>query len=311
MARWYQFLISISPPLASHALSSEQKKFWYENGYLILPGFFGRQDTNAVNEVVESRMAAPGTFGGATVDPLLGPFAGRRFRAAEAPKEVWNGPVKINDLFLDEPPVMKLALSERLTAILADLLDGAPAVCNSLNFIWGSQQPAHVDSWFMPAPIPKHSLKLRIRQRFGYHALVRRLVPEVWNPRLAVTSVCLEDVHKDAGPLVFYPRSHKIPPYRSADGMYTFPATEAPQCRTYVQHELEKRGLTPEHFFGREGDVFLWHGQLVHGGASIMDRRQTRKTLVTHYWRAQDMDPERIVQLHKTGFYLKRTHQQA
>ena len=297
--------------MADRALTREQKKFWRENGYLILPAFFDRQDIDAVNEIVESRMAAPGSFGGATVDPLHGSFAGKRFRAAEAPKEVWTGAVKINDLFLDEPAVMKLALGERLTALLTELLDGAPAVCNSLNFIWGSQQPAHVDSWFMPAPIPSNWLKLRIRRRFGHHALVRRLVPEVWNPRLAVSSVCLEDVGKNAGPLVFYPRSHKIPPYRSSDGMYTFPVSEAPLCREYVQREIKKRGLTPEHFIGRKGDVFLWHGQLVHGGAAIMDKQQTRKTLVTHYWRAQDMDPERVLQLHKTGFYEKRTHQQA
>lgn len=292
-------------------MTREQKKFWRENGYLILPGFFERQDIDAVNEVVESRMAAPSSFREATVDPLHGAFAGMRFRAADAPKEVWTGPVKINDLFLDEPVVMKLALGERLTAILAGLMDGAPAVCNSLNFIWGSQQPVHVDSWFMPAPIPNHWLKLRIRRRFGHHALVRRLVPEVWNPRLAVSSVCLEDVRKEAGPLVFYPRSHKIPPYRTPDGMYTFPASEAPRCRDYVQHEIKKRGLTPQHFLGRKGDVFLWRGQLVHGGAPIKDNQQTRKTLVTHYWRAQDMNPDRVLQLHNTGFYEKRTHQQA
>jgi phytanoyl-CoA hydroxylase len=300
----------ISRPITGRPLTREQSKFWFENGYLILPAFFDPQDIDAVNEVVESRIAAPNSFGAATVDPLQGPFAGRRFRASEAPKEVWTGAVKINDLFLDETAVMKLALGQRLTALLAGLLGGAPAVCNSLNFIWGSEQPAHVDSWFMPAPIPKKWLKLRIRRRFGHHALVRRLVPELWNPRLAVSSVCLEDVRKDAGPLVFYPRSHKIPPYRNSGGMYTFPVSEAPLCRAYVQREIEKRQLAPEHFVGRKGDVFLWHGQLVHGGAPITNKQQTRRTLVTHYWRAQDMEPERVLQLHETGFYEKRTHQQ-
>ncbi|HEX3685568.1 MAG TPA: phytanoyl-CoA dioxygenase family protein [Bryobacteraceae bacterium] len=292
-------------------MTREQKRFWRENGYLILPAFFSPQDVDAVNEIVESRIAAPGSFGAATVDPLEGVFAGKRFRAAEAPKEVWAGAVKINDLFLDEPAVMKLALGERLTGLLMGLLDGPPAVCNSLNFIWGSQQPAHVDSWFMPAPIPKNWLRLRIRRRFGHHALVRRLVPELWNPRLAVSSVCLEDVREDAGPLTFYPRSHRIPPYRSSGGMYTFPVSEAPLCRGYVEREIKKRGLALEHFVGRKGDVFLWHGQLVHGGAPILAKQQTRKTLVTHYWRAQDMDPERVLQLHNAGFYEKRTHQQA
>ena len=36
-------------------------------------------------------------------------------------------------------------------AVLGELLDGPPVVCNSLNFIQGSEQTEHIDSWFMPS----------------------------------------------------------------------------------------------------------------------------------------------------------------
>lgn len=254
-------------------------------------------------------MADPASFGRATVDALDGEHTGKRFRAVEAPREVFNGPLKINDLFLDEPEVRNLALSERLTSILGELLEGAPLVCNSLNFIWGSQQPDHVDSWFMPAPFvlepdpppPKHWWQKKPPPPPE---------PRDFNRRLAVSSICLEDVHPGAGPLVYYPGSHKIPPFRFPNGGFAALQDGTEQCSDYVHEQIAKTGLRREQFLGRAGDVFLWHGQLVHGGSAIAEPSRTRKTLVTHYWRAADVDPARAVKVHETGYYEKRGHQE-
>jgi phytanoyl-CoA hydroxylase len=284
-------------------LTRQQKRFWKENGYLILPSFFDRAEVDAVNRVVERRMADPSSFGQATVDALHGEHVGKRFRAVEAPREVFSGPIKINDLFLDEPEVRNLALSERLTQMLSGLLDGAPLVCNSLNFIWGSQQPDHVDSWFMPAPVRNEPNKRRSWWR-------RKPEPLDFNRRLAVSSICLEDVHPDAGPLVYYPGSHKIPPFRFPNGGFAALQDGTEKCSDYVHEQIAKAGLRREEFLGKAGDVFLWHGQLVHGGSVINESSRTRRTLVTHYWRAADVDPERRVKVHETGFYEKREHQQ-
>lgn len=286
-------------------LTRQQKSFWEKKGYLILPAFFPRAEVEAVNAIVERRMADPASFGQATVDALHGEHIGKRFRAVEAPRDVFSGPIKINDLFLDEPEVRNLALSERLTAILAGLLDGAPLVCNSLNFIWGSQQPDHVDSWFMPAPVP------RTAAPGGRHWWQKTAPdPSDFNKRLAVSSICLEDVQPDAGPLVYYPGSHKIPPYRFPNGGYAALQDGTAQSTEYVHEAIRKSGLRREEFLGKAGDVFLWHGQLVHGGSNIKDPARTRKTLVTHYWRAADVEPDKAVKVHETGFYEKRQHQQ-
>lgn len=265
-------------------LSSEQKQFWDENGYLILSRFFKPRNVRTVNSIVDHRIANPASFGNATVDVLHGEHIGKRFRGADAPREAFGGPIKLNDLFLDEPEVRQLALNDRLTAILSMLLDGAPMVCNSLNFMWGSQQPPHFDTWYMPPPVEN---------------------------KMAVSSICLEDVHPDAGPLTYYPGSHKLPPYRFSHGGIHAIDAEMPACRAYLDEQLSAHRLHGQEFIGKAGDVFIWHGQLLHGGTGIKDLARTRKSLVTHYWRAQDVEPERAVKVHESGYYLKREHHQA
>lgn len=203
-------------------------------------------------------------------------------RAKDAPREAFTGPIKINDLFLDEPVVRDLALSRRLSEILAQLLGGTPMVCNSLNFLWGSQQPDHFDSWYMPPPVAN---------------------------KMVVSSICLEDVRPQAGPLAYYPGSHRIEPYRFSHGGIHAIEEEMPACRAYVESRIDAAGCRREIFLGKAGDVFLWHGQLLHGGSPIENTTLTRKTLVTHYWRACDVSPELASRVHDNGYHLAREHQ--
>jgi ectoine hydroxylase-related dioxygenase (phytanoyl-CoA dioxygenase family) len=265
--------------LRNSVLTPEQIQFWNDNGYLVIPGLFQLEEVESVNRLIEQGRSDPRSLGNATVDVLHGEHTGKRFRAAEAPVDAFQGPIKINDLFLEKPEVRNLALNERLTAILSDLLDGAPMVCNSLNFLWGSQQPDHIDAWYMPPVVPN---------------------------TMAVSSICLEDVRPDAGPLVYYPGTHKIKPFVFSTGGLGSVPEEMWLCQTYLEQELRKTHYERCEFLGKAGDVFLWHGQLLHGGSGIQDLAKTRKTLVTHYWRAKD-DP-RAVKVHPTGYYLQRDH---
>jgi len=296
-------------------LTTVQLNHWDEKGFLILPAFFRREEIQAVNSLIDRRLENPETFGNATlVDAIAGPHVGRRFLAREAPRQVFEVPVKINDLFLDEPEVRQLALNERLSGMIAELLHGAPMVCNSLNFIWGSQQPDHCDSWFMPPPsrfAAQHAKALSLRigpvkvlLNRGFEFLKSRERPP--QDRLAVSSICLEDVHPDAGPLTYYPGSHRIPPYRFSHGGIHAVKEELPESRAYMENKIREAGLKREEFMGKAGDVFLWHGQLLHGGSHINEPSRTRKTLVTHYWRAEDVPQERSVRVHASAFYQKR-----
>ena len=267
------------------ALTAQQKADWDNNGYLILPGFFGPDIIDPVNELIvalsDPQKPKPDYSARVIVDLLNGAGASRMRWLADAPAEAFRRPVKFNDLFLETDVVRACNMNPRLTAILDELLEGAPVVCNSLNFIQGSEQTAHIDSWFMPPPV--------------LHKMV-------------VTSVCLEDVQTDAGPLFYYPGSHKIPPYRFSNGKVRAIPAEMPQCHHYVDGEIAQRGLKRETFIGRKGDVFIWASQLAHGGTPIANPSSTRRSLVTHYWRAQDM------WRHKLGrwgeaYYFDRDHQ--
>ena len=59
-------------------------------------------------------------------------------------------------------------------------------------------------------------------------------------------------------------------------------------------------------FEAEAGDVFIWHAQLYHGGSAIEDQARTRRSLVTHYFRAQDMDPGAVVDAGGGRYYLQR-----
>ncbi len=48
-----------------------------------------------------------------------------------------------------------------------------------------------------------------------------------------------------------------------------------------IRNNYEKR-----EFHARKGDVFVWHANLVHGGAPIINKALTRKSMVIHYYAA-------------------------
>jgi phytanoyl-CoA hydroxylase len=268
------------------ALARAQRADWERDGFLILPGFFDDAVVGSVNALVNSladpRTRPPELARRIVVDPLSGPLKDQRLRLADIPAGALDGPAKYNDLYLESDVVRACSLHPRLVPILTDLLDGAPAICNSLNFIQGSQQTDHIDSWFMPPAVAD---------------------------KMVVTSVCLEDVHPDAGPLFYYPGSHKIPPYRFSDGRLNAIEAEMAKCMEYVDQEIAARGLKRQTFIGRKGDVFIWASQLAHGGTPINDATRTRRSLVTHYWRADDIPRYKLERYGPGAFYIAREHQ--
>jgi hypothetical protein len=266
-------------------LTPSQKESWDRDGYLVLPQFFGAEIVDPINVLIDQladpKKRPPGLAERVVVDTLTDGATKKRMRLADAPAEAFRSPVKFNDLFLECEIVRACNMHPRLVPILDGLLDGAPAACNSLNFIQGSEQTAHVDSWFMPPPVPE---------------------------KMVVTSVCLEDVRADAGPLFYYPGSQKIPPYRFSNGGIRAVDAEMPACHAYLHAEMGKRSLSRETFLGKKGDVFIWSCQIAHGGTPIANPASTRRSLVTHYWRARDM-ARRKLQPYGDAFYFVRDHQ--
>jgi phytanoyl-CoA hydroxylase len=128
--------------------------------------------------------------------------------------------------------------------------------------------------------------------------------------KMAVASVCLDDMTADNGQLIYYPGSHKVEPYRfSHGGLHAIPS-EMDDCMEHVRNEIAARGVREERFFGKRGDVFIWHAQLFHGGAPILRKELKRRSLVTHFWRANDCASDQVSSTSR-GYILAREHHQA
>jgi ectoine hydroxylase-related dioxygenase (phytanoyl-CoA dioxygenase family) len=253
-------------------------RFWEDNGYLVLRRALLPGDIEAMLNVVDQQWLARKS-NDHQIDVLSGPDDGKTFRLSEAKMAHRNAIYKLNNLFLRLPEVRRIAYSPVLRAVLIDLLEGEPLICNSLNFERGSQQPFHFDTWYMPPPV---------------------------DTRMVAVNIALEPVDGNNGPFTYYPGSHKIPPWRFSDGRLNYKHEESNAMFDYVNAEIKRRGLKPERFSGEAGDVFLWHAHLYHGGAPITDPSRTRKSLVVHYWRVGDLPPEKV-RRDRIGAYLAHT----
>lgn len=268
------FKLPFLPPL-----SAAQKRSWEMNGYLHLRKAVSQTEIDRIRGAVDWHWAHPES-NPHHVDVITGDHAGRWFTMSETPADVRAQVYKLNNLFLRDEAIRSVALSPYLHKVMKTLLSAEPLICNSLNFERGSQQDAHIDSWYMAPPS---------------------------EDGMVAASISLDVVDESNGPIFFYPGSHKIPPYRFSDGRLNMIDAEYTACRAYLDEEIESRGLKTVRFSGQPGDVFIWHGQLIHGGSEIQDFSKTRNSLVVHYWRATEIAPQAVRRDSEGRAYLGHT----
>lgn len=239
-------------------IGQTRRRFWDENGFLVLPGFFTEDEVEAVDGAGQRAWAAasPDTV----VDDLV---TGRRVRMSDLTDEERTHRFKVNDLYLADDGLRDVAISERLGMVLAELLGDEPVLCNTLTFDRGSQQEDHVDTLYM-TPLSDSAL--------------------------VATWIALEDTAADAGPLRYYPGSNRIEPYRFEDGGFHVNLPEMPAWSAYMTDQVDRLGLEPQCFLAERGDLFIWHAGLLHGGSEIKDPRLTRRSLVSHYFTQSDCE---------------------
>lgn len=171
--------------------------------------------------------------------------------------------VKFNCLENISLAARQLSLTPSVCDFLGHVFQDAPVVIQSLTFWRGSEQPAHLDyPW------------VRIQTKL---------------PHLAASWIPLEDIHPDAGPLAYYPGSHRhglIPPFDWGNGSLV---QEPDSTRTpadfvdYLREAIDKLNLSKAVFLPKRGDVLIWHGNVLHEGTPVKDRSRTRRSYVTHY----------------------------
>jgi Phytanoyl-CoA dioxygenase (PhyH) len=108
---------------------------------------------------------------------------------------------------------------------------------------------------------------------------------------LAASWTAFEDIHPDSGPLVYYPGSHRLPYYLSKEvgiepGVFKRRGYDAyfEFYEPFIQQVIRDRALKPVYFHAAKGDVFLWHANLIHGGAKRKDVARSRRSVVCHYF---------------------------
>lgn len=164
--------------------------------------------------------------------------------------------------------VHQVTLAPKVLAVLEALYGRKPKAAQTLNFMTGTEQAAHVDGMYFNSQPP------------GWMC-------GVW--------VALEDVDMDNGPLVYYPGSHKLPlptweelggePDRSQfEAQDDWVNERVTRYQAYVAREIESYDREPEYGLMQKGQALIWAAHLIHGGSPQRDRGRTRQSQVTHYY---------------------------
>jgi hypothetical protein len=169
---------------------------------------------------------------------------------------------RIVDAFKRSEAVRGALTDQGLTRLLEFLLGREVSLFQSINFFEGSEQRAHSDSFHMTT------------EPIGY-------LIAIW--------VALEDVAPDAGPVFYYPGSHRLPYVMSEDldgerSRLFLAEGKQERYEDRIDQEVAEAGLAPVDFLARKGDVLVWHANLLHGGRPIERAGTTRRSLVAHYF---------------------------
>ena len=189
----------------------------------------------------------------------LGPRYGVDFAVSGSDKT--SGERRIQDAWKFDEDVRAIAANQAVLDLLSKLYGRSAFPFQTLNFPVGTQQEAHSDS-------------------VHFSSLPERFMCGVW--------LAMEDVGPHAGPLFYYPGSHRWPimtnaligrrGYGSDLGSAQDPYGPAWRalCDTY--------GTQRETFLARKGQALIWCANLLHGGSYQSDPRLTRWSQVTHYY---------------------------
>lgn len=189
----------------------------------------------------------------------LGPLYGVDFTVADSDKTA--GERRIQDAWTFDADVRAIASNQAVVDLLSKLYGRRAFPFQTLNFPVGTQQDAHTDF-------------------VHFSSLPERFMCGVW--------LALEDVGPDAGPLFYYPGSHRWPPMSNAlIGRRGYGVDLASAQHPYGpawQALCDVHGAQPETFLARKGQALIWCANLLHGGSRQNDPALTRWSQVTHYY---------------------------
>jgi ectoine hydroxylase-related dioxygenase (phytanoyl-CoA dioxygenase family) len=209
-------------------------------------------------------------------DLAVSPLNGERTSFRDAADARAPG-YRIPDFHSHSDAARALYLHPDIMRVVAQIFDAEPVAFQSLYFEYGSQQGLHRDPMFVATRPPSH---------------------------LVASWIALEDITLDSGPLLYAPGSHRMPWFEFEPGnvaMGDKALSKQVDWQEYRDRMTAQMGLEAKPFTCKRGDVFLWHGGLLHGGAPVRDPNLTRKSFVTHYSTSRHYTSRRATMRMKVG----------
>jgi ectoine hydroxylase-related dioxygenase (phytanoyl-CoA dioxygenase family) len=242
---------------------------WVEHGYVVLHDVVDRGDVDAMVATLDGLWDASDPIPDLTLlDLQEAPDVGARNlthaevlglppeeRARMQAASHW----RIHGFHYVNAAARRIFQAPRLRELVSRLLGRPARPFAAINFMRGSEQHLHQD--------------MAVFHIFPHDYLVG-----AW--------IACEDVEPDAGPLVLYAGSHRAGMF---PGFTDYPQTnlrtaDAATRDAYQTWVDDVASRFPRHeFHARAGEVLLWHGMLVHGGAPVLRPDSTRKSMVLHY----------------------------
>lgn len=169
---------------------------------------------------------------------------------------------RVNGAHQDYSALYNLWKHPKVYEILKLIYEEEPLACQSLTYVFGSQQDLHQDTTHLSS-FPE-----------GYMC-------GVW--------IALEDIKEGSGELEYVPGSHKYPRvFRKDVGCKVVRDNDWSEFLDKVEGEwVAQRKKFDGHakqFLAKKGDLLIWHENLMHGGAKRLDMAQSRRSFVSHYY---------------------------
>ena len=242
---------------------------WVRDGYVVVEDAVDPADIDAMLAMLEGLWEAPAAIPGLILldlrldevapprclahrELLALPLASRlRIRDASH----W----RIHGFHFVNAAARRIYLGRQLRDVAGSILGRRAVPIAAINFMTGSEQALHQD--------------MAVFHIYPHNHLIG-----AW--------IACEDIAEGSGPLVLYPGSHRtamfpgFPDYPQTNLRTADPGT-ARRYQEYVEglaSRFERR-----EFYARKGQVLLWHGMLIHGGAPVTRPGTSRKSMVLHY----------------------------
>lgn len=168
---------------------------------------------------------------------------------------------RLEQMHVHFPAIRDIWLYPPVHRFLSLVFDAPSRPCQSLVYVFGSQQDAHQDTVHL-TPFPAG------------------LMCGVW--------IALEDVRPGSGELVVYPGSHRLPRVymhevgcAKVDGDWSEFGAKVVGRWT---EQLRESGIAPMPYLARRGQILVWHENLMHAGSVRRDPSLSRRSIVTHHF---------------------------